>query len=191
MAKRHYTKYAISIDGHLYSAKYLGMGKFSEVYRVGDRAVYYTKDDCTKEVLALFYHGGVPHLPEIIQHDNVQAGRTEFQCYSSPIYRNVKRTDTSAYRLRKSIIGWYESFYQMHQINRIKFEPNFDTMRKFVEYCRVETDLPRSVVKALDTLTEISGNCGYDISFDMHKGNFGVNAYGTLIFRDLVYVVRK
>lgn len=179
-------KVVIQVDGKAYYAKYLGRGKFSRVYQVGNRAIYYTLDDCTKEVLALYYHGGTPHLPEIIRHDNITIGRFDYQVYSSPVYRDLRRTDTSAYRIMKEILEWNRSFYQMCSINGIRYKLNYDTMIKFVEYCRTETDLPRSIVKALQEITELSSNCGYDIMFDFHKKNFGVNAYGTLIFRDVV-----
>jgi hypothetical protein len=191
MPKRRYKKYAISIDGHLYSASFLGKGQYSKVYQVGDRAVYYTKDDCTKEALAMFYYGGIPHLPEIIRHDNISSGYTHYQVFSSPIYRNVKRTDTSAYRLMKKLIKfhdlWWRKENQSQAYRRIRNDVT--VMQRFVNDVRSSGQFPYSIVKALQAILEISRNCGDYIAFDLVSKNFGVNEYGTLIFRDVVYVV--
>jgi hypothetical protein len=48
--------------------------------------------------------------------------------------------------------------------------------------------VPRSVVKALQEIVDVALNCGYGVGFDLKKNNFGVNEYGTLIFRDPIYV---
>ena len=48
--------------------------------------------------------------------------------------------------------------------------------------------LPNSILKALQEIVNVASNCGDKIGFDLHKKNFGVNEYGTLIFRDPIYV---
>lgn len=186
MAKRRYRTCVVTIDGEFYSARFLGKGQFSRVYQVGDRAVYYTKGDCTKEVLAIYQYDRIPHIPEIIRHHNIEIRRGEYwYVFSSPIYRNVKRTDTSAYKMMRRLMHWHTVYWRT--INNTRYDA--DVMQGFVNFAYRETDLPRSVVNALQALVDVARNCGQNIGFDIIKQNFGVNDYGTLIFRDLIYVV--
>jgi hypothetical protein len=43
------------------------------------------------------------------------------------------------------------------------------------------------MINAMHLLVDLGAMCG-DVRFDFHKKNFGVNEYGTLIFRDPMYV---
>jgi len=61
-------------------------------------------------------------------------------------------------------------------------------MQGFVTYISQQDGISRSVVKALQEIVDISLNCGKEVGFDLCKKNFGVNEYGTLIFRDPIYV---
>ena len=67
---------------------------------------------------------------------------------------------------------------------------NVKVMQKFVEFLKVN-EVRRSIIRALQELVDISRNCGNDIGFDFKKSNFGVNEYGTLIFRDVIWVFDK
>jgi hypothetical protein len=51
-----------------------------------------------------------------------------------------------------------------------------------------EKAVPRSIIRALQEIVNVASNCGGKPYFDLHKKNFGVNEYGTLIFRDPFYV---
>jgi hypothetical protein len=173
----------ITVDGKQYQAKYIGKGQYSKVYRVGDRVVYYTRGDCGKEVLAMYLYDRMAHLPELIRHENIITARDMWYVFSSPWYRNVKKSDGSAYLLMKRIISWYSSIYnQYHQREGIQL------MQAIVINLEMNSDLPRSVIKALQEIVNVASNCGERVGFDLHKKNFGVNEYGTLIFRDPIYV---
>ena len=189
-------KVTIQVDGKMYSAKYIGKGQYSRAYLVGDRVVLYTKGDCAKEVLAMYQYDRMAHLPELIQHNFIrggQYGRGELLWYvfSTPYYRNVTRKDTSAWNLMRCIIEYWNEYwrsernYQYQAYGRVRV--NAEVMQKFVEFLK-ENEIRRSVIKALQELVDVSRNCGNDIGFDFKKNNFGVNEYGTLIFRDVIWV---
>lgn len=181
----------IEVDGQKYFATYLGKGNFSRVYKVGNRVVYYTKGDCAKEVISLFVNARMTHLPEVIKHEDLRGRLIYYQVFSSPYYRNVTKKDRSAYELMRRIINihkkwWYEEKgYQYQAYGRVK--TNYYVMQRFVD--ESINKLPHSVIKALQETLDLAGNCGQHIGWDFHKGNFGVNDYGTLIFRDIFYVL--
>ena len=176
----------IEVDGKFYKAKYIGKGMYSKVFRVGDRVVYYTRGDCGKEVLAQFQYDRIAHLPYLVRHENITVRPGIYwYVFSSPYYRNVTSKDASAYKLMKRIIQQYEISYRRYRSN--KFE-GIDVMQGVVNDMRDESDLPRSVIKALQEIVDVASNCGYGVGFDLTKMNFGVNEYGTLIFRDPIYV---
>lgn len=183
----------IEVDGRKYQAKYVGKGSFSKVYRIGDRVIYYTRGDCGKEALAMYQYDQMTHMPELIRHDNINSRRgTEFYVFSSPYYRNVKSTDKSAWVLMNFLINEHYKFlvnyrhYQQQAYGRVR--DGEQTMLAFIEHLREETKVPKSVTKALFTLYELARNCGDKIGFDLKKSNFGINEYGTLIFRDVIWV---
>jgi hypothetical protein len=180
----------IEVDGKQYQAKYIGKGKFSKVYRIGNRVIYYTRGDCTKEVLAMFQYERIAHLSEIIRHDNIRGyGGNVWYVFSSPYYRNVTRKDRSAYELMKDIVEAYYSFRQQKDKYNIH---GLTGMENFVKYLVLyRFDIPRSVVRALQEIVDIASNCGNNVLFDFHNKNFGVNEYGTLIFRDPIYVMEN
>jgi hypothetical protein len=181
----------VIVDGIIFPATYLGKGKFSKVYRVGNRAVYYTRGDCAKEALAMFQYNRIAHLPEIIRHDDVRVGnRSYYFVFSSPIYKNVTKKDSSAYMLMRMIMRLYDEYYSVLRRSGLKSRNmlNIYVMEGFVEYMRNISEVPRSIVFALKTLVHVAANCGDGVAFDFHKKNFGVNEYGTLIFRDPFYV---
>lgn len=180
----HGTK-IIEVDGHKFRAKYIGKGQYSKVYQVGDRVVYYTRGDCGKEVLAMFQYDRMTHLPEIIRHENITTARGTWYVFSSPFYRNVTIKDRSAYALMKEII---RSVDRYRQALYLRGERGIRLMQEQVNAVKENQGIPRSVVKALQEIVYVAGNCGTDIYFDLHKRNFGVNEYGTLIFRDPIYV---
>jgi hypothetical protein len=178
------TKSVITVDGQQYQAKYIGKGQYSKVYRVGDRVVYYTRGDCGKEVLAQFQYDRMAHLPEIIRHENITIHPGHpWYVFSSPYYRDVTSRDTSAYKIMNKVIEWYRVFHRGDN----RFE-GIELMQDIVIRFAKESDVPRSVVKALQEIVDVASNCGYGVRFDLHKKNFGVNEYGTLIFRDPIYV---
>ena len=174
----------IEVDGQQYQAKYIGKGQYSRVFRVGDRVIYYTRGDCGKEVLSQFQYNRMMHLPEMIRNENITTVRGVWYIFSSPYYRNVTTKDISAYKLMKKIIEWYQVFYrQYHTHEGIVLMQ--DIVRDFDE----SSDVPRSVVKALQEIIDVASNCGgMRVGFDLTKSNFGVNEYGVLIFRDPIYV---
>lgn len=176
----------IEVDGRRYPAKYIGKGQYSRVYRVGDRVIYYTRGDCSKEVLSMYQYDRMTHLPEIIRHENITRvpGETWY-VFSSPYYRNVTMKDKSAYELMKEIIRVSgEAFSEGY---RQGFR-GLDLMLLIVSIMKRSPEIPRSVVKAMQEIVDVTSNCGDAVGFDLHRGNFGVNEYGTLIFRDPVYV---
>lgn len=192
----------VIVDGYEFPAKYIGKGEYSKVYRVGNRVVYYTRGDCAKEVLAMFQYDRIAHLPEMIRHDNIvkrmQMGgkwgtpyisERIIYVFSSPFYRNVTKKDRSAYELMRDIIEAHTAFRQ--KIQRHEYITyGLIGMENFVKYLKVyRPDIPKSVVRALQKIVNVASKCDVkDIGFDFHKKNFGVNDYGTLIFRDPFYV---
>ena len=173
----------IEVDGKQYKAKYIGKGQYSKVFRVGDRVIYYTRGDCGKEVLAMFQYDRMMHLPEIIRHENITTIRGVWYVFSSPFYRDIKKSDGSAYQMMKSIIKWYNYFDKGYNAFS-----GIDYMQNIVNDFRLQSDVSRSIVKALQEIVDVASNCGGKVGFDLHKKNFGVNEYGTLIFRDPIYV---
>ena len=172
-------KSIIEVDGRQYEAKYIGKGYFSKVYQVGDRVVMYTRGDCAKEVLAMYHYDRMAHLPEIIRHENITVRPGIFwYVFSSPYYRNVTTKDKSAWLLMKKLILWWSEYKGS--------KSGIYNMQEFVNF--VYDDFPKSIIRALQEIVDIASNCGDNIGFDFHKGNFGVNAYGTLIFRDVFWV---
>lgn len=178
----------IIVDGKKYDAKYVGKGQYSKVFRVGDRVVYYTKGDCGKEVLSLYVYDKETHLPELIRHENVM----DYFVFSSPYYRNVKRTDSSAYRVMNTLIKEFRIFmseyrhYQQQAYGRVTDGER--SMLAFVKYLQKAKMVPQSIIRVLFRLYELARNCGDSIGFDFKRSNFGVNEYGTLIFRDPIWV---
>jgi hypothetical protein len=178
------SKSVITVDGRQYQAKYIGKGQYSRVFRVGDRVIYYTRGDCGKEVLAQFQYHRMAHIPEIIRHDNLSDSYGEpWYVFSSPYYRNVKSSDTSAWKLMNRVIQLGKIFYREDNAYE-----GIQLMQRIVFRFEVESDISRSIVKALQEIVNVASNCGDHIGFDLHKKNFGVNEYGTLIFRDPIYV---
>lgn len=176
---------SVEIDGRFYGAKFLGKGSFSRAYRVGDRVVLYTKGDCAKEVLDLYQYDKMMHLPDVIRHENTDGG---WWCFSMPYYRNVSTKDQSAWKLYRALQAHfnvvYGRLYYRFKQGRVKpYGP--DLMYAYVASVKAD-GFPNSVVNALMRLTELAMNCGDDVGFDFHKGNFGVNEYGVLIFRDVI-----
>jgi hypothetical protein len=177
------------VDRKQYQAKYIGRGQYSKVYRVGDRVVYYTRGDCGKEVLAMFQYDRMAHLPEMIRHENITTGRGIWYVFSSPYYRDVKVSDRSAWELMKEIIKYHKSY---DYISRSTYKlSGINLMQSVVGGMREDSLLPRSVIKALQEIVNVASNCGERVGFDLYKKNFGVNEYGTLIFRDPFYVLEK
>ena len=192
-------KSIIEVDRQKYEAKYIGKGQYSKAYRVGDRVVLYTKGDCAKEALSMFQYDRMAHLPELIQHDFIrggQYGRGDLLWYvfSTPYYRNVTRKDTSAWNLMKCIIEYWNEYWKSEQDYQYqaygRVHVNAKVMQKFVEFLKVN-EIRRSIIRALQELVDISRNCGNEVGFDFKKSNFGVNEYGTLIFRDVIWVFDK
>lgn len=178
------SKSVVVVDGKSYPAKYIGKGQYSRVFRVGDRVVYYTRGDCAKEVLAQFQYDRMTHIPEIIRHDNINSSRgTEWYVFSSPWYKDVRKSDTSAYTLMRKILDINNHFSFLVSGEKLQ---DIERMQAFEVYARGK--VPHSVSKALREIVDVSANCGDKVGFDLHKKNFGVNEYGTLIFRDPVYV---
>lgn len=176
----------IEVDGKQYQAKYIGKGQYSKVFRVGDRVIYYTRGDCGKEVLAMYLYDRMVHLPELIRHENITTVRGIWYVFSSPWYRNVKVSDKSAWRIMHNIISFHKEF----RYNVQGKVYGIYGMQNFVELVRnmPVSMVPRSIIKALQEIVNIASNCGTDVGFDLKKNNFGVNEYGTLIFRDPIYV---
>jgi hypothetical protein len=180
------SKSVIEVDGREYQAKYIGKGQYSKVYRVGDRVVYYTRGDCGKEVLAMFQYNRMAHLPEIIRHEDITTVRGRWYVFSSPYYRDVKKSDSSAWRLMQNIISVYKQFYR-DEWEGSKLEGIY-FMQAMAHALNDTKEFPYSIIKALLEIVNVASNCGDNIGFDLHKKNFGVNEYGTLIFRDPIYV---
>ena len=184
------TRTQVEIDGVWFPAKFLGKGAYSKVFQVGNRAVMYTRGDCAKKVLAMYLYDRLAHLPEIVQHENVYGLRGDpWHVFSSPFYRDVTRKDKSAYELMTKMIRFYNKHGgdaplgirgMQYFVNTMKEELDFDNMYRPVKA------FPRSVIRAMQELVNVSSGCGGKISFDIHQKNFGVNDYGTLIFRDIV-----
>jgi len=175
----------IEVDGTEYQATYVGKGHYSKVYRVGDRVIYYTRGDCSKEVLAMYQYDRMAHLPELVRHENRTVGYTTWYVFSSPFYRNVTTKDKSAYLLMKKVIRVVEDAFTTGYQAGYKGR---ELMMLIVHVVKRHQEIPRSIVKALQEIVDVTSNCGDNIGFDLHRGNFGVNEYGTLIFRDPVYV---
>jgi hypothetical protein len=192
----------IEVDGKKYPAKYIGKGQFSRVFRVGDRVIYYTKGDCSKEALATWQYDRMAHLPEIVRHENItMPNRSVWYVFSSPYYRNVTMKDKSAWLDMKNLVrefgAWWdqERGYQYQAYGRVRMD--IYVMQRFVDYLNTDEvrKLPQtirvrgSIVKALQEIVSVVSNCDSKAGFDFQKSNFGVNEYGTLIFRDPVYVM--
>lgn len=177
----------VTVDGVRYAAKYIGKGQYSRVFRVGDRVIYYTKGDCSKEVLAMYMYDKMTHLPDLVRHENITmtSGMTWY-VFSAPYYRNVTTKDRSAWELMKKILRMYTGAF--HIAYSVEGYRGYELMARIVNIMRSHKVLPNSVINALQEILEISGNCGAGVAFDLHNKNFGVNEYGTLIFRDPVYV---
>lgn len=178
-------KKIIEVDRQQYEATYISKGQFSKVYRVGDRAVMYTRGDCAKEVVAMFQYERIAHLPELIRHENVTTRSGIFwYVFSSPYYRNVTIKNRSAYELMLKIVELYVLYRREFSDHRTPYNVYF--MQGFSGFIRHE--VPYSVVKALETIVGVASNCGEEVGFDFHRRNFGVNKYGTLILRDVFFV---
>jgi len=182
------SKSVITVDGQEYEAKYIGKGQYSKVFRVGDRVIYYTRGDCGKEVLAMYLYDRIAHLPELIRHENMTTARGTWYIFSSPYYRNVKKVDRSAWELMHSVIAGYNYYAGFMRSRGIDKQNNIEYMQGFVDYMSKGKYVKHSIVKALQEIADVASNCGQGVGFDLHSKNFGVNEYGTLIFRDPIYV---
>lgn len=180
-------KYLMEVDGRKYEATFIGKGQYSRVYRIGDRVVMYTRGDCAKEVLAMYTYDRMAHLPELVRHENITVRPGVYwYVFSSPFYRDVCSSDTSAWKLMKEITRLYGKFWDVCIAQGIR-KVDIYMMQKFVE--EIRGMVPNSVVKALREIVEVTGNCSDKAGFDFQKSNFGVNEYGTLMFRDVVFVM--
>jgi hypothetical protein len=178
-------KEKIVVDGKEYPAKYIGRGSYSRVYRVGDRVVYFTRGDCGKEVLAMYQYERIAHLPYLVRHENITTVRGTWYVFSSPYYRNVKRSDTSAYRMMKQIIYSVRRFQHVLYMRGLR---DVYLMQAIVDTMVEDSEVPKSVIRALREIVDVASNCGEGVHFDLVPKNFGVNEYGTLIFRDPIFV---
>lgn len=179
----------IEVDGKLYKAKYIGKGHYSKVFRVGDRVVYYTRGDCGKEVLSMFQYDRIAHLPNITRHENITTTRGVWHVFSSPYYRDVRKSDVSAWNMMKRIMEVSKAYSDMYYGAGSR---DIYLMQAIVSSMKGHNSkygqLPRSIIRALEEIVDVASNCGVGVRFDLHKKNFGVNEYGTLIFRDPIYV---
>ncbi len=183
-------KVIVEVDGKKYEGIFLGKGKFSKVFRVGDRVVYYTRGDCAKEVVARFA-GRYIHIPELIEHDKIRMRGLWISVYSSPIYRDVKATDRSAWSLMNTLIKEYRNFQFTHSfMGGSGFSSGVEIMEAFVDRLKRRGKVPHSIINALNFIIDVAVNCGEWVTFDFHRKNFGVNEYGTLIFRDVFWVYK-
>jgi hypothetical protein len=126
------------------------------------------------------------HLPELIRHENITTARGRWFVFSSPYYRDVKSSDTSAWKLMKKIILWHSEYKVEYYRDYTHEADDIYSMQAFVHF--VKDDMPKSIINALQEIVNVASNCGPVIGFDLKKNNFGVNEYGTLIFRDPIYV---
>lgn len=179
------SKSVITVDGREYQAKYIGKGAYSKVFRVGDRVIYYTRGDCSKEVLAMYQYDRMAHLPELIRHENITTARGTWYVFSSPYYRNVTAKDKSAWELMKKVIRVSAGAFHIGYEYGLR---DIHLMQNTVNLIRKHKSLPNSIINAMQEIVDVSSNCGDGVWFDFIKQNFGVNEYGTLIFRDPVFV---
>ena len=179
------SKSVITVDGQQYEAKYIGKGMYSKVFRVGDRVIYYTRGDCGKEVLAMYLYDRMAHLPDLIRHENITTPRSVWYVFSSPYYRNVRKSDGSAYQLMKKIVSYSDSVIQVLYSNGFR---GIYLMQELVDDMEMYEKFPNSIIKGMQEIVNAASNCGKEVGFDLHSKNFGVNEYGTLIFRDPIYV---
>ena len=84
-------------------------------------------------------------------------------------------------RTQKSADRYKQALY-------LRGERGIRLMEEQVKGMKEDKAVPNSTLKALQEIVNVAGNCGDDVWFDLHKKNFGVNEYGTLIFRDPIYV---
>lgn len=188
----------VEVDGIRFPARYIGKGQYSKVYQVGSRVVYYTRGDCSKEVLAMFQYKRIAHLPELIRHNDivkkvsyggkwgtVYKEESRWYVFSSPYYRNVTKKDRSAYELMRLI---QRSADRYRQALYLRGERGIYLMQSIIDGMKEDKQVPNSIVRVIQVIVDIASNCGDDVYFDFKKRNFGVNEYGTLIFRDPFYV---
>ena len=139
-------------------------------------------------MLAMYLYDRMAHLPELIRHENMTTAKGTWYIFSSPYYRNVKKVDRSAWELMHSVIAGYNYYAGLMRSRGIDKQNNLEYMQGFVDYMSKGKYVKHSIVKALQEIVDVASNCGQGVGFDLHSMNFGVNEYGTLIFRDPIYV---
>jgi len=86
------------------------------------------------------------------------------------------------------VIAGYNYYAGLMRSRGIDKQNNLEYMQGFVDYMSKGKYVKHSIVKALQEIVDVASNCGQGVGFDLHSMNFGVNEYGTLIFRDPIYV---
>jgi hypothetical protein len=176
----------ITVDGDRLDAVYLGRGKYSVAYQVGnDVIIYVRKEDYGKEILT--HCAENPHIPiceKIDTQPGPSSGDWDIQVFRMPFYEAL-RPKTEAWAIMKELARAREAAY-----SEIIKEPHMVRYEGVtVNYQVSETaNVPDSVREALQILTNTAANWGSGYMFDaFRKPNLGQDSEGRIILRDVLY----
>ncbi len=183
----------VEIDGKMHNGVLIGIGddEGSRVYIVGNRTVYYVKDNCSRRTIA-FFGRKYDHLPKFVKHNDVRVGRRQYAVYSSPIYRSVSEKD-SVKVIADEFIEKFEDFMIAFPIATAGDEFNgVETMEVFIGVLlEIRKIVPNSIINTLKFLVSVAKKCGQDILVDFELDNFGVGEDGKLVFRDVFWLFKQ
>jgi hypothetical protein len=154
----------LQIDGVVIQADYIGQGLFCKAYRNGATVYLLCKGDYSKECLSLFCDLDLPHMPQIVRHEDI----AEYQVFSMPYYNPLTKKE-------------YPKAFALWRTLPSKFV-GYDAALAYVENC----DNPQTLREAIQNLIDNFANYAQPESMllEFNKVNVSVDNAGNLILRD-------
>ena len=175
----------IQVDGKEYPAIYLGCGRYCRAFLVEETVYCFVRaEEHMKECVSMWCDSS-PHIPPIERHDPVNGVYT--QVYSMPYYRNIQASDKEAWEILKTLQKAHSRAVAESPGSIYLF--GADINRKIINLVR--TQIPDSVVEALENLADAACNYGCGVLMEFGRRNIGVDSEGRIVFRDVLFDAEK
>jgi hypothetical protein len=189
-------------NGHEVDVDYLGKGMFCTAWRAGDDVFLLVKrtregTDYSKDILISAREdlsreedkikwSGRHYLPKIEEAGELENSDT--RVFRSVYYEPLRASFKEAYRQFKLLKEIHRDVWGQHMLPNIHGRRNctgYDFNWHFLS--EIEDKVPGEVYEALRAVAEASANYGSDYVFEIEKVNVGVDGFGKLILRDVIF----
>lgn len=192
-ARRRGDAATITVDGKQLQATYLGKGKFTTAYRVGDTVYTFTdveSGDFGKEILSLHLYGEQAGLPPTQRHSDVAIRGREYYVYSMPFIAPLTAASKQAWRdykiLAKVQVEARWALPYSKPITEYAMDVNNDILARFIA-----AGGSQHTAEALKELVDRATNYGSDVLTEFAPRNLGVDINGNLVLRDCMFSLRS